>query len=533
MVSPQTLFLATKSRSEHGGFGVVPRSTAVRNFISLCGGVSEVAGMLGVKAAQVDDSIKKNDGVFVIDSGEATDFSKELSKDDAAGTGGTETLPFVARYNTIMTTSERDREGDVLKSAGAKIDDSMPVLWQHMPYMPIGRFIRTLRQDEKLIEIRNGLANVSMIDDVLRLMEVKALRTSHGFRPIKYDELRDAQGNYLGGYEFEEFSVLESSLVSVPANAGAIITQYQNEKLTHPLVKALGRGLFENRNPIVRSGWDATQSLNSNPAGGVNVTVNLNTPAAPAAAAPIATETPTDAKGTTAQVATPTGEPAAQGQSAGVPTAGAKDAKGAVTPAAPITPTTPAKAGKKEGSTDEPGDAGDGSGTETVTNQDEGTGKPANGLETISNALKALAGTAELPAEASGRLTLAASMLDECGAKMAEACDMVVSAAQSRDIVGMMGAYSLCMSSCAALPGIVEELGRAAAVEGLADDVAAGIVEAGQGISDMIAMMNESAGYEEEEEQPAGTSTTETPASPSGSEDDEKALAEFNQLLSV
>jgi len=547
-MNPNLLYFATKGRSESGAKGVIPRSLAVRQFVDLCGGVSEVAGMSGVKSADIEKSFT-NDGVFVIDSGDVVDFAK-MTKDAADGTpgggssqqsSGNESLPFVARYNTIMTTSERDREGDILRSAGAKIDSSMPVLWQHMPYMPIGRLISVISQDEKQIEIRNGLAGVSMISDVMVLMDCKSLRTSHGFRPIKYDELRDDQGNYLGGYDFEEYSVMESSLVSVPANAGAIITNWENNKFTTPIIKAYGQGLFHNRQTIVKGGWDKNSQT-----GGLNLTVNISnekgTPAStPVAPAPASTAKPTE-----------TAEDAMKMVKEGIEKLSstlAEVGKGILSSGpAPIPSKTAAKKDSDGGSgADQGGTNSDGTPVdepkpkkEEVTNDDEGTGKAAATAEELSKLLRGAAGTEGAPVEAKGRLTLAADLLDEFNGKVGESCDMLAQSASTRDIPGIVAGTSALMSCSAMLPKINEELARAMDIENVPDDIGALIACATEGVNDLMMMMNwDYDGDEKEEDENEETSaetvdgsSNEPAASDDTSEEGKSALIEFEKMLS-
>jgi hypothetical protein len=492
MVSPITLWNAVRSRSASGQGRLATRNDFVKSFVELCGGISEVAGMSGLKADAIKNSLEKDDGVFIAD-GKIAEYTKDIGADDAT----TEGLPFVARYNTIMTTSDRDREGDILRSDGAQVDPNMPALWQHCSFMPIGRIIRTVSQDANQVTIRNGLANVGMIGDVMALMEVNALRTSHGFRAIEYCELKDDNGNYLGGYDFKKYGVMESSLVSVPANAGAVITAWEKQKFTHPIVKAYGQGLFRSRQPIVKGGWPGeTQTT-----GGVSVSVTINNPnGEPVTKAIDATNPVVDAAKPAAAAAD------AAAASAQVPAPDATKAAAAAQPAegkkAGTTPEVDSEEKrKKENNGAADGPPGDGTGTdnttETITDQNEGT-KPAQADPSgIAAKLREAAGADGMPVEAKGRLTLAADMLDDFGIQFGSACDALAEAAQKRDIGGIVVNGSLCMSCSSMLPGIVEEIGRAAMVEGLPETAGPEIASAAEslnGIMDMMAAVNDQIG---------------------------------------
>ena len=136
----------------------------------------------------------------------------------------------------VATTPEPDRMGDVVEPLGAKFRNPLPLLWAHKHDEPVGtvelhkptaqgiRFTARLPKD---IELSQGPLRdrVSEAWDAVRTGIVKGV--SIGFRPLDSENIR------AGGVRFKSFEIHELSLVSVPANANAVIDE----------VKRLGGGL--------------------------------------------------------------------------------------------------------------------------------------------------------------------------------------------------------------------------------------------------------------------------------------------------
>lgn len=159
----------------------------------------------------------------------------------------------VMDFDCILTTKDLDRDGDVLDPLGADIDSKMPLLWQHLPLEPIGRFVKMIDRNRDLVSCRFAIADTELGRDAAVLTEFGALRVSHGFQPISFDPM-DKDGSDLGGWNVKAFEVMEGSLVSIPSNKGAVITAFSREKLRSPLVKSWAGKLFKER-PAQSNGW--------------------------------------------------------------------------------------------------------------------------------------------------------------------------------------------------------------------------------------------------------------------------------------
>ena len=63
-------------------------------------------------------------------------------------------------FKHVLTTSTKDRDGDILHSEGAELDPKMLLLWQHVHTLPIGKMVAKVEQN------KNKLVLVSAIVDM-------------------------------------------------------------------------------------------------------------------------------------------------------------------------------------------------------------------------------------------------------------------------------------------------------------------------------------------------------------------------------
>ena len=146
-------------------------------------------------------------------------------------------------FACVMTSVTRDRDRDILEPQGARIDEKMPLLWQHMPFQPIGKYVRELQRDQQQLAIQAAIADNMLGRDAAVLVEFGGLRISHGFSPNKWEPIdKDDYGWHILDYE-----VYEVSLVSIPSNPDAQIMAFSRGKLFHPLVKSWAQSFYENR----------------------------------------------------------------------------------------------------------------------------------------------------------------------------------------------------------------------------------------------------------------------------------------------
>ncbi|MAT51480.1 MAG: hypothetical protein CMK32_09890 [Porticoccaceae bacterium] len=168
-------------------------------------------------------------------------------------------------YDAILSTSQKDRDGDILRTEGMQLEPGMPLLWQHMWNQPIGKMLSIVEQNDRHVVCKYAVADTEMGRDAAKLIRMGALRKSHGFMPIPgYFEMIDVEKSADGsmtpaGYDIKRCSVYESSVVSIPANAGtrilrtyekeasAIFTAVEQKQLESEVFSRWAKGLYDNR----------------------------------------------------------------------------------------------------------------------------------------------------------------------------------------------------------------------------------------------------------------------------------------------
>jgi hypothetical protein len=148
----------------------------------------------------------------------------------------------LAIVDGVLTTTKRDRDGDILETKGAHVDPMLPLLWQHISVAPIGKMLRILKHTDKILIAQFAIANTELGEDTLKLIEIGALRISHGFDPIDYELLEDEKG-----WHFKEWEMFEASGVSVPSNTEAVWTAYSRNALKSDAVRGWAKNSFDAR----------------------------------------------------------------------------------------------------------------------------------------------------------------------------------------------------------------------------------------------------------------------------------------------
>ena len=133
----------------------------------------------------------------------------------------------------IATTPTPDRIGDIIESTGVKFKNPMPLLWQHKHDKPVGR-VRFKRPTDDGIEFEATLPDVSdksensvvrqRVEEAWDSVELGLVAAvSIGFLPLEWNFMKEGDGIH-----FKETEVYELSLVTIPANAEAIITDFKH-----------------------------------------------------------------------------------------------------------------------------------------------------------------------------------------------------------------------------------------------------------------------------------------------------------------
>lgn len=155
----------------------------------------------------------------------------------------------IMAFNAVITTTKRDRDGDVLESSGATLDMKMPLLWQHLPLQPIGKFVKEVGRTKRYVAGQFAIADLPLGRDAATLVKFGALRISHGFHPDEFDPLEDEKGEQIG-WHIRKYGIMETSLVSIPSNTESeILTSVAKSKAfaqeLDGIRTAYGRNLLE------------------------------------------------------------------------------------------------------------------------------------------------------------------------------------------------------------------------------------------------------------------------------------------------
>jgi HK97 family phage prohead protease len=134
----------------------------------------------------------------------------------------------VAGMEFVMSDETTDRMDDVILSDGWQLENfkKNPIaLFGHRSDFPIGKWAN-LRVENKQLRGHLELAPAGTserIDEIRRLIEAGILRAvSVGFRPLERAPIDEKADEFWGPFKFIKQELVETSLVSVPANPNAL-----------------------------------------------------------------------------------------------------------------------------------------------------------------------------------------------------------------------------------------------------------------------------------------------------------------------
>ena len=267
------LLTAIKARSEkkeRWNGGILTADRYVKT-LQECVGLDACYRFASTKSTSFDDVLQKasktltyNNPGMVVEEKVSDRFGDSLPD----GIELPENTLMVVRH--ILTTDRKDRDGDILRTKGARPDPKMLALFQHVHTLPIGIALGIAEHTDKKLSVWTAIVDVNEVAKDAAVMIANGMgRWSHGFRAIKFEELKEQEGETTGGSGFDvtDFEIMERSLVSVASNTDAehevILSLVEGGKMTSPLMKDMGRSIRERRT--------STQS-----AGGLPITVNVN-----------------------------------------------------------------------------------------------------------------------------------------------------------------------------------------------------------------------------------------------------------------
>lgn len=128
------------------------------------------------------------------------------------------------------TTPQTDRDGDEVDPMGVKFKNPLVLLWQHDHNKPVGS-VEFGTPEKRGVPFTATIAKVlepgilkDRVDEAWQSVKAGLIRAvSIGFLPLKSEPIKGTRGR-----KFHEIEAFELSLVSVPAQAGAVITNIKS-----------------------------------------------------------------------------------------------------------------------------------------------------------------------------------------------------------------------------------------------------------------------------------------------------------------
>lgn len=155
----------------------------------------------------------------------------------------------------VLTTPRKDRDGDILRTSGAKPDPKMLMLWQHVHTLPIGKMLGIAEHTSNKLALYSAIVDMNeLAHDAAVMIDNEMGRFSHGFRALEFDKIKEDEGDTTspGGFDVKSFEIMEESLVSVPSNVDAeteevMLSLIEDGKMTSPMMKTYGKSIREHR----------------------------------------------------------------------------------------------------------------------------------------------------------------------------------------------------------------------------------------------------------------------------------------------
>jgi len=165
-------------------------------------------------------------------------------------------------FRNRLTTPRKDRDGDILRTQGARPDPKMLLLWQHVHTLPIGKALGVAEHTSKYLDMYTAIIDLNELShDAAVMVDNDMLRFSQGFKALEFEAIKQDEGKTTkpGGFDIKSFEIMEESGVSVPANPDSEVVEVyldliESDKLSSSMMKSFGKKLRADRKSTVSAG---------------------------------------------------------------------------------------------------------------------------------------------------------------------------------------------------------------------------------------------------------------------------------------
>jgi hypothetical protein len=252
------------------GYGILTADKYVRTMLD-CVGLEACYRFAHKGNISFNDILEKSAGTLVYSN---SDMVLE-EKQDSERFKLPETIELpkntLMAFRHVLTSSRKDRDGDVLRTEGAVVDPKMLLLWQHVHTLPIGKMLGVATHNKDKLSLYSAIIDMNeLCHDAAVMVDNDMARFSHGFRAVKFDKIKaeetDPEKPSPGGFDVKEFEIMEESIVSVPSNVDStteevIVSLVERGKLTSEFMKQYGKALRD-KMPKQVPGVDVKYSAN-------------------------------------------------------------------------------------------------------------------------------------------------------------------------------------------------------------------------------------------------------------------------------
>jgi len=255
------LLATVKSRRQKQtefGYGIITADRYVETLRDSIG-LPACYRFVGTRQTSFDDLLRKASQTLVYSNSEMVVEAKQT---DANGQDTFKDVELpkntLMAFRHVLTTSRKDRDGDVLHPDGAMVDPKMLLLFNHVPTLPIGKMVAVVEQNAKRLSLISAIVDMNELShDAAVMVDNDMARFSHGFRALEFTEMK--AGSSLedgGGFDVKRFEIMEESMVSCPANVDAdveevMLSMVEGDKLTSPLMREYGKAIRDRRSVSV------------------------------------------------------------------------------------------------------------------------------------------------------------------------------------------------------------------------------------------------------------------------------------------